>query len=103
VVFGAGATPFESPYLDGFGWAEATGELLFPGSGAADGDAEPAAQDASGNGSGVAADGNGNGSSPADFDEFEDAGTEPLWKQWHPKNPYEVRVDMPELLSPELQ
>lgn len=56
------------------------------------------AQDGSGNGNGAAA--GGNGSSPA---ADEDEELPELWKQWHPKNPYEVRVDMPNLLSPELQ
>lgn len=54
------------------------------------------AQDANGNGAAMG----GNGSSP-DADEDEDLPE--LWKQWHPKNPYEVRVDMPNhLLSPGL-
>ncbi len=88
-------------HLQGFGWSEASGELVFPGSPAADEATDADAPSANGNGSAAAAE--GNGASPADFDEFEDAGTQPLWKGWHPKNPYQVRIDMPELLSPELQ
>lgn len=32
----AGVQRFESPYLEGFGWSERTGELHFPGSASSD-------------------------------------------------------------------
>ena len=61
-----------------------------------------ATQDASGNGNGAGSSADGNGSSPGD-DEENDEELPDLYESWHPKNPYEVRVDMPNLLSPELQ
>ena len=48
---------------------------------------------AQGNGSGS----NGNGAGPGD-----NGAPEPPWKDWHPLNPYEIRIDAPALLSEEL-
>jgi hypothetical protein len=57
-------------------------------------------QDVNGNGNGAGSSADGNGSSPGDDEENQ---LPDLYESWHPKNPYEVRVDMPNLLSPELQ
>ena len=132
-------TRFPSPFVEGYGWDDETGELEYPGATPTENhspgmpccggipelhadfghaecdvhadahlsggwclvaDIRVATQDASGNGNGAGSSADGNGSSPGDDEENQ---LPDLYESWHPKNPYEVRVDMPNLLSPELQ
>jgi cell division protease FtsH len=74
-----GVTPFPDPFVEGFKW-DKNGRLLYPG-------AEESEQDGQPTESEHAPGQNGNGSTPL---------------QWHPRNPYAVRLDLPtDILSKE--
>lgn len=88
----AGVKPFSTPFVEGFGWDE-HGELIFP-------DRPEGEQDSGARGLASYVDSDA-GSDGDSGDGVED-GTVNAAEQWHPLNPYQIRMDLPDLLTEQM-
>ncbi|KAL3153794.1 hypothetical protein ABBQ32_013378 [Trebouxia sp. C0010 RCD-2024] len=96
VLDGAGLVPFPDPFVEGFAWDE-EGRLVYPGMGDQDemddvyGDDGSIISTAEGAEEGAEAE--------TDEEDLEDEEVVDPVGMWHPNNPYQVRIDLPDILT----